>query len=93
MNIRWTEVRGECLGASSVDATYQGQGITQKNEARGRFRELVGQILHFRVDFAIFGSDFLCLGIDDICQIGRQFLPFVKVRISRMKSSVPCVGK
>lgn len=75
-----------------MDATYQGQGITQKNEAWGRFRELVGQILHFRVDFAIFGSDLLCLGIDDVCQIDRQFLPFVKVRISRMGSCVPCVA-
>lgn len=71
----------------------QGQGIAQKNEAWGRFRELVCQILHFRVDFAIFGSDLLCLGIDDVCQTDCQLLPFVKVRILKMGSSVPCVGK
>lgn len=77
----------------SMDATYQCQGITQKNEAWRGFRKFIRQILHFRVDLAIFGSDFLCLGIDDICEIGRQSLPFVKVHISRMESCAPCVGR
>lgn len=53
-------------GVHILRRTYQGQWVAKKNVSRRGFGELVSEILHLGVDFAIFRADLLCLFIDDI---------------------------
>jgi hypothetical protein len=40
--------------------------VAEKNVSRRGFGELVGEVFHLGVDFAILGADLLCFLIDDI---------------------------
>lgn len=52
--------------------SYQGQRVTEQDEARGRVRQLIGQVLHLGVDLIIFGPDLVVLLIDHVYMKRRK---------------------
>lgn len=52
--------------------SYQGQGVAQEDKPGRGFGQLIGEIIHLGVDFAIFGSDLLGLFVDDVYRSGQS---------------------